>query len=118
VEGLASGPAIAARTGTTAELLGPDHEVWQSVAFALGELLQTLVLATAPRKILLGGGVMTARQHLFERIREHLGTSLNGYMDTEALDGGLANYIAPPGLGALAGPLGALAVAADAYQRD
>ena len=118
VEGLASGPAIAARAGTTAELLGPEHEVWESVAFALGELLQTLVLATAPRKILLGGGVMTTRPHLFARIRDHLNASLNDYVNTDALDGGLASYITPPGLGALAGPLGALAVAADAYQRD
>ena len=61
---------------------------------------------------------MTARPHLFERIREHLHASLNGYVDPHALDGGLDSYVGPPGLGALAGPLGALAVAADAYQRD
>jgi fructokinase len=118
VEGVASGPAIAARTGATPERVEPDHPVWEAVAFALGELLHTLVLTTAPLKILLGGGVMTARPHLFERIREHLHASLNGYVDPHALDGGLDNYVVPPGLGALAGPLGALAVAADAYQRD
>jgi fructokinase len=114
VEGIASGPAIAARTGTLPERLSPDHQVWETVAFALGQLLHTLVLATAPRKILIGGGVMNAQLHLFERIREHLKTSLNGYIDTDELEGGLANYVAPPRLGALAGPMGALALAADA----
>jgi hypothetical protein len=40
--------------------------------------------------------------------------SLNDYVDIERAAGGLEGYIAPPGLGTLAGPLGALAVAADA----
>jgi fructokinase len=118
VEGLASGPAISARTGTPPERLSPNHLAWESVAFALGQLLHTLVVATAPRKILIGGGVMNARPHLFERIREHLKISLNGYMTADELEGGLANYVAPPGLGALAGPLGALALAANARHRS
>lgn len=42
------------------------------------------------------------------------GDSLNGYIDLERLTGGLERYVIPPGLGALAGPLGALALAADA----
>jgi hypothetical protein len=40
--------------------------------------------------------------------------SVNDYVDIERAAGGLEGYIAPPGLGTLAGPLGALAVAADA----
>jgi hypothetical protein len=40
--------------------------------------------------------------------------SLNDYVDIERAAGGLEGYIAAPGLGTLAGPLGALAVAADA----
>lgn len=42
------------------------------------------------------------------------GDSLNGYIDLERLTGGLERYVIPPGLGTLAGPLGALALAADA----
>ena len=118
VEGLASGPAIAARAGTPAERLAANHLAWESVAFALGQLLHTLVLTTAPVKILMGGGVMDGRPHLFERVRENLKTSLNGYLEAYEVDGGLAEYVVPPGLGSLAGPLGALALAADALSAE
>lgn len=114
VEGLASGPAIAARAGAPPERLPTNHLVWESVAFALGQLLHTLVLATAPHKIILGGGVMTARPHLFERLRENLIGSLNGYIEAREVTSDLSSYIVPPGLGPLAGPLGALALAAEA----
>jgi fructokinase len=113
LEGLASGPAISARAGAPAERLPANHLVWESVAFALGQLLHTLVLATAPRKIILGGGVMAARPHLFVRLRENLHSSLNGYIEAPEIAHDLNSYIVPPGLGALAGPLGALALAAD-----
>jgi fructokinase len=114
VEGLASGPAIAARAGAPPERLPTNHLVWESVAYALGQLLHTLVLATAPRKIILGGGVMTARPHLFERLRENLHGSLNGYIEAREISSDLSSYVVPPGLGALAGPMGALALAAEA----
>jgi fructokinase len=114
VEGLASGPAIAARAGVAPEQLPANHLVWESVAFALGQLLHTLVLATAPRRILVGGGVINARPHLFERVRENLRWSLNGYVEADEIDRDLVRYVVPPGLGALAGPMGALALAADA----
>jgi fructokinase len=114
VEGIASGPAIAARTGVSSELLRADHPVWESVAFALGQLLHTLVLTMAPQRILMGGGVMQGQTHLFGRVREHLRTSLNGYVTADELGPGLSNYVVPPGLGALAGPLGAIALAMDA----
>jgi fructokinase len=114
IEGIASGPAIAARTGMSAELLKADHPVWESVAFALGQLLHTLVLTTAPQRILMGGGVMQGQPNLFGRVREHLRTSLNGYVTADELGTGLPNYVVPPGLGALAGPLGAIALAMDA----
>jgi fructokinase len=68
-----------------------------------------------PQRILIGGGVACSQVHLFPRIREQLKTSLNGYLDIERVAGGLDAFIALPGLAELAGPLGALAVAADAY---
>jgi fructokinase len=51
---------------------------------------------------------------LFERIQQELKRSLAGYVDAPEVAAGLAQYIVPPGLGTMAGPLGALALAADA----
>ena len=114
IEGLASGPAIEARAGMPASKLPPDHPAWEFVAHGLGQLLHTMVLTTAPSRIFLGGGVMSAQAHLFERIQLELKRSLNGYVEAPELDQGLAQFIVPPSLGTMAGPLGALALAADA----
>jgi fructokinase len=117
VEGLASGPAIEARAGMSADRLAADDDAWPYVAHALGQLLHAMVLTTAPERILLGGGVMTAQMHLFERIREELRLSLNGYVEADEVAAGLSRYVTAPGLGAQAGPLGALALAVDAAGR-
>jgi fructokinase len=114
IEGLASGPAIEARAGMPASQLPPDHPAWGFVAHGLAQLLHTMVLTTAPTRILLGGGVMSAQSHLFERIRQELRRSLGGYVGAPEVDRDLARYVVPPGLGTMAGPLGALALAADA----
>jgi len=114
IEGLASGPAIEARAGRPASQLPPDHPAWEYVAHGLGQLVHTMVLTTAPQRIFLGGGVMSAQAHLFDRIREELKRSLNHYVEAAELEQGLGQYIVAPGLGTMAGPLGALALAADA----
>jgi fructokinase len=114
VEGLASGGALAARTGLPAHQVPAEHPAWQPAAHALAQLLHIVVLATAPRRILIGGGVVESRPELLTRIRRELLSSLNGYWDLQALVGGIERYVMPPGLGPLAGPLGALALAADA----
>ncbi len=113
LEGLASGPAIAARVGRPAQLIAPDDEVWDGVVHALGQLLHTLVLATAPRRILMGGGVVESRPELIPRLRRELALSLNGYVQRDELGAGIERYVTSPGLGTRAGPLGALGLAAD-----
>jgi fructokinase len=113
LEGLACGPAIEARTGCPPAALAADDPAWVPVAHALGQLCQTLVLSVAPRRIFLGGGVMTGQPQLFGMIRRSLQLSLNGYMDTEEVGREVERFIVPSGLGAAVGPLGALAVAAD-----
>ena len=118
VEGLASGPAIAARTGVAPADLGPTDPAWELVAHALGQLAHTLVLATGPRRLIFGGGVVQGRPELLARVRGHLVDSLNGYLRVDELTRGISDYLVPPGLGALSGPLGALALAADAAHRS
>lgn len=114
VEGLASGTAIAARTGAAAHQVPADDPVWQGVTHALGQLLHTIVLATAPRRIILSGGVAQARPELLAGVRRLLLSSLNGYVALEAAAGPIEDYVVSAGLGSQAGPLGALALAAEA----
>ncbi|HUQ11748.1 MAG TPA: ROK family protein [Steroidobacteraceae bacterium] len=114
IEGLASGPAIEKRTGKPAAQLSPDHPAWDYVVHGLAQLLHTMVLTTAPQRIFLGGGVMAGQSHLFERIQHELRRSLNGYVEAPEVTEEIAQFIVPPGLGTMAGPLGALALAADA----
>ena len=113
VEGLASGPAIAARTGIPAPDLPPDHPAWNTVAHALSQLLHVLVTTGIPRRVVMGGGVMVGMSHLFPRVRRALHDSLNGYLVTPELDD-LDTYIVPPRLGGNAGPLGAIVLGAQA----
>jgi fructokinase len=113
VEGLASGPAIEARSGVAAANLPDYSPIWDMVAHALGQLAHILVVSVAPQRILIGGGVISARPHLFPRIRACLASSLNGYLDIPEVASGLDRYIGPPGLSTRAGPLGALALAMD-----
>lgn len=113
VEGLASGPAIAARTGSPAERLAPDAPVWESVAHALAMLIHNLILTVVPERVVLGGGVMLGRPDLLDRIGVELVNSLKSY--AFAPDD-LAGFVVPPGLSARAGPLGAIALGLDALE--
>ena len=115
VEGLASGPAIAARTGRAAEDLAPDDPAWDGVAHALAQLCHTLVLTGVPRRIVMGGGVMIGVPHLFPRTRAALTRSLAGYVPLPEI--GLTDtFIVPPTLGGQAGPLGAVVLGEQALQ--
>ncbi|HEV2866929.1 MAG TPA: ROK family protein, partial [Allosphingosinicella sp.] len=63
VEGLAAGGAVAARAGRPAAELSDDDPVWETVAHALAQLCHALVCAAAPRRIVIGGGVISGRPH-------------------------------------------------------
>lgn len=111
IEGLASGPAIAARTGVKAPELPDDHGAWPLVADALAQLLHAVVLTGVPRRIILGGGVSVGNPHLFPRVRAALTASLNGYValaEVEDVD----IFVVPAALGNNAGPLGAIVLGA------
>lgn len=107
VEGLASGPAIAARAGHDGRDLAPDDEAWNHAAHAIAMLCHNLVLTTLPQRILIGGGVAIGQPQLLAAVRRHLADSLSGY----AWTGGVADLIVLPGLGERAGPFGSLALA-------
>lgn len=114
LEGLASGPAVAARWGRPGEELPPDHAAWPLEAEYLAAALQTLVLTLVPGRIVLGGGVAGA-PGLLPRVREGLAHRLGGYLTLpEVGPDGLAQYVLAPVLGRHAGVLGALALATDA----
>ncbi len=75
-EGLASGPAVRRRLGDR-ELAGAP-EVAAQTADYLAQLLMALTLTWSPARIVMGGGVMTARGML-ARVRESFATTLGGY---------------------------------------
>jgi fructokinase len=110
LEGLASGPALAARWGAPAESLPPGHPAWALEAHYLGLALHGLVCTLSPQRVVMGGGVMS-QAGLLPLVRRALADSLAGYIRADALAGGLDAYVVPPGLGHRAGVLGALALA-------
>jgi fructokinase len=107
VEGLASGPAIAARTGVRAQDLPADHPAWEPVAHALAQLCHGLVMTGVPRRIVIGGGVGMGVPHLLPRIRRLLHDSVAGYVVTAELND-LNTFVVPPHFGERAGPLGSI----------
>jgi fructokinase len=115
VEGLASGSAIRARTGTAGQDLAADDGAWDLVADALGQLLHTLVLTGVPRRIVMGGGVMTGNDHLFPRVRRAMAKSLGGYIALPEV-AEADTFVVPPALGNNAGPLGAVILGLQALE--
>ena len=116
LEGLATGPAIAARWGRSAQSLPRDHAAWGFEAHYLGIAITNLILAFSPERIILGGGVMQQR-HLFAAIRNNVQTNLNGYLGHPYLTRSINSYIVPPGLGSRAGVLGAMVLAQNALDQ-
>jgi fructokinase len=110
VEGLISGPALAERFGVPGDQLPNDGPVWDLFVHDLGGLLHNLVVAAAPERIAIGGGVIASRPHLFAPLRKQLAESLGGYGSLQAYADTLDTRLGEPGLGAMAGPLGAVAV--------
>ncbi|WP_128894522.1 ROK family protein [Longirhabdus pacifica] len=115
LEGLAAGPAIEARWGKKGVELQEDHKVWELEAFYLSEALVNYILTLAPKKIIMGGGVMKQRQ-LFPLIHHQVQQKLNDYVFFSQLTSEkIADYIVPPQLEDNAGIKGAMAIAQQAY---
>jgi fructokinase len=110
LEGLAAGPALAARWGQPGEALPVGHPAWALEAEYLALGLTDVILTLSPERIIMGGGVM-AQEHLFPLIRARVQTLLAGYVVAPALLDEIDRYIVPPALGDRAGMLGAIALA-------
>lgn len=107
VEGLAAGPAIERRFGTSLDKLGAVQV--DLVAEYLSHLASTLVLLHMPDRLIFGGGVMKT-PGLIEALRKATEQRLAGYVAHPRLDAGLATYITTPQLGDDAGIRGAIAL--------
>jgi fructokinase len=110
-EGVAAGPAIAARWGRPAQDLPPDHEAWDLEAYYLAMGLHVLVCVLSPERIILGGGV-GSHERVLKKVRPLLQESLAGYVDSPAILTHINSYLVEPDLGDDAGVTGALALAA------
>ncbi|MGR0319622.1 ROK family protein [Agromyces sp. ZXT2-3] len=114
-EGLAAGPAIAARWGRTPTELGDARaQAIEMAAWYIGEVLAATSFCYAPDRIVLGGGILklpgiraAAERHLHRA----LGHALDGRPPARP------GFVVAPGLGDRAGALGALAVASDVERR-
>ena len=113
LEGLASGPAIVARTGSELQHLHQTHAQWDIEADYLGQLCAQLVLTLSPQRIIMGGGVMS-QQRLLPAIRQRLQQWLGGYVDRSEILTGVDHYVVAPALGIRSGILGALALGLEA----
>ena len=117
VEGVASAPAIAARTGQDPAALPDDHPVWELEARYLAQLLVACVLAYAPACIVLGGGV-TARPGLRAQVAQQLVHDLAGYLPRVQLTpAGVTAYVRAPHFGQRAGLIGAFLLGEAAVSR-
>ena len=109
-EGLASGPALAARWGEPGERLAPDHPGWDLEARYLALGILNIVCAISPHRVIAGGGVFE-HPDLLSMVARRLRRLLGGYLDTPLLTDAIDRYVVAPELGDEAGVLGAIAMA-------
>ena len=110
IEGLISGPALERRFGAPPASVLAEDPRWNHVAHDFAHLLVTLIHSLAPQRILVGGGVGLGAPHLPGRATALLPAMLGGYYPDVDL-ARLTAMIIPPGLGNIAGPMGAIALA-------
>ncbi|MEB3221076.1 MAG: ROK family protein [Candidatus Sericytochromatia bacterium] len=116
LEGLASGPAIVGRRGTTLDRLAPDDPLWEALGSYMGQLVATLLLTHAPRLVVVGGGV-GSHPRLLSLARDEALRWLGGYMRPATLPAELGWRLVPPALEGRAGVLGGFVLAERALGR-
>jgi fructokinase len=109
-EGLASGPAIAARWGEPPAELPDEHPAWPLEADYVAYGILSIVCVASPHRVIVGGGVMQRRQ-LLPMVRRRLRDLVSGYLDTSMLAAEIDDCLVSPALGDDARVLGAIALA-------
>lgn len=117
IEGLVSGPALAHRFGMPGHEIDPADPRWDDVASDIAHLVSTILLGTAARQVLIGGGVGMGRTGLLARVRRNVVVQLGGYLP-HVDDSSIGRIVMTPLLGDQAGPLGAVALAMDALSAE
>jgi fructokinase len=112
LEGYVCGPAIAGRWGVRAEDLGPQHAAWEEVAESLAYGVSNVITTLSPRRIILGGGVMSS-PGLIQLLRSNVVKMLNGYINVPEMKE-IEKYIVSPGLGDHSGICGAIVLGLEA----
>jgi fructokinase len=108
LEGLASGPALQQRWQQSPQSLPDDHSAWELQAHYLAIMCVNLALTYSPQRIVIGGGVMQ-RPGLLPMVRRAYLAQSNGYLGDQQAE--MESFITAPGLGGMAGALGAIALA-------
>jgi fructokinase len=106
LEGLASGPSIAARWGKPAHDLPADHPAWETQAWYLAHGILSLQAIVSPSRVVVGGGVSQADQ-LHSKIQTKLVEIAAGYFPPVLVP----DYVVAPALGQEAGICGAFLLA-------
>jgi fructokinase len=117
LEGLACGPALEARWGQDANALPVDHPAWLLEAEYLALGLMSVICLLLPQRIIMGGGIMQQPQ-IFPLVRQRVQALLGEYLQVPMILEQIDDYIVAPGLGALAGVLGAIALAQRTASRE
>jgi fructokinase len=113
LEGLASAPAIARRSGRTPADPGPEPaRTVELEAYYLAQLIAAIVYLLSPHRIVVGGGVLHLPGLLAAVRRETAGLIGDAL---PALRDRLDQYVVPPALGPDSGVLGAFVLARRAH---
>ena len=112
LEGLASGPAIAARWGKPGAELADRKEVWELEAYYLAQAICSYIMILSPERIIVGGGV-SHQEQMMPMIRKEVERQMGGYIQAKGMKD-LDHYIVLPSLNDNQGIKGGLKLAMDA----
>ena len=92
-----------------------DHPAWDLEADYLAQGIMNYILTVSPEIVIVGGGLMH-KEHLYGMVRDKVREKLNGYVKASSIIDGIDKYIVCPGLGVNSGINGAVGLAIDAHK--